>query len=244
MDLERAGVIPNAFLADNEEKVAWVALHSWTYSRSFRVPKAVLDAGHVELVFDGLDTVATVMVNGEEAGHADNMFIPWRFDVKKLLKAGDNEVSVEFASPVEEASSSTRSTAASASTRGPATPRAYLRKAQYSYGWDWGPKLTTSGIWRSVSLASWDTARIDSVCWRTTRATPDSARVKVTVEALGSSRVSATARLSLGKQVRGTSTSTGKRPRTVPSSPAASRSRTPRSGGRPVRARRPSTRRR
>ena len=198
MDLERAGVIPDAFEADNEEKVQWVALQNWTYKRTFEVDKPLLGKKHVELVCEGLDTVAAVRINGEDVGRADNMFIPWRFDAKPFLRAGENEITVCLRSPVEEGLRLHDKHKSVRLYEGDANPRAYLRKAQYSYGWDWGPKLTTSGIWRSIYLEAWDAARIENVYWRTVRADDDSARVKVTIEASGAARTGARARLSIG----------------------------------------------
>jgi beta-mannosidase len=187
-DLQRAGIIQDPFEGAVEDAVKWVALQPWTYRRVFRVSAKALEARHVELVFDGLDTFAEITLNGTLVGKTDNMFIPHRFDVKSLLFAGDNEIAVTFLSPVEEGLKLHQEHNSVKLYEGDGNPRAYVRKAQYSYGWDWGPKITTSGIWRGVRIETWDSARIESVYWRTLKASPEGARVAATVEVTGTGR--------------------------------------------------------
>jgi len=195
-DLERAGIIPNPSLDANEADVQWVALQTWSYKRTFTLTKRAVEADHVELVFDGLDTIAAISLNGEYVGRAENMFVPHRFDVKKLVTAGENEIEVVFSSPVEEGLKLHNEYKSVRLYEGEDNPRAYLRKAQYSFGWDWGPKITTSGIWRSAYIESWNASRIASAFWRTTRADAESARVEIEVECVGASRCEVRATLS------------------------------------------------
>ncbi len=195
-DLQRAGVIPDPFEGANEDAVKWVALQQWTYRLRFRASKQLIARRHVELVFEGLDTYAEVSLNGSVLGRTANMFVRHRFDVRKVLSAGENELKVTFLSPVEEGLKLHQERASVPLYEADGNPRPYTRKAQYSYGWDWGPKITTSGIWRDVYIEAWDAARIESVCWRTLRASPESARVRVTVEVTGGGRQTAEAALS------------------------------------------------
>jgi len=194
-DLERARIIPNPFDADNELACQWVAQQPWTYTLAFRGSPRMLSRRHVDLVFQGLDTYAEITLNGEPVGKTDNMFIPHRFDVTRLVESGDNKLVVTFLSPLEEGARLHRESPSVKLYEADRNPRPYTRKAQYSYGWDWGPKITTSGIWRDVYLESWDASRIDSVCWRTAHAGADRARVEVTVDVAGSSRAAVEARL-------------------------------------------------
>ncbi|MFN2137574.1 MAG: glycosyl hydrolase 2 galactose-binding domain-containing protein, partial [Candidatus Promineifilaceae bacterium] len=97
-DLLAAEAIPDPFYGDNELQVQWVGEVDWLYRRPFSVSEAFLDHEHVLLHCAGLDTLATLRVNGQEIGRTDNMFRTWEFDVKDLLHAGDNEIEIYFAS--------------------------------------------------------------------------------------------------------------------------------------------------
>jgi len=196
-DLERAGIIPNPFDGAAEDEVQWVAQQKWTYRTTFRASGRMLESRHAELVFEGLDTFAEIALNGAVLGRTDNMFAPHRFDVKDVLATGENELVVTFSSAIQEGLRLHREYESVRLYDADGNPRPYVRKAQYSFGWDWGPKITTSGIWRDVYIEAWDAARIDSVYWRVVKAGADGARVRVTVECVGSTRATAGARLSL-----------------------------------------------
>src|SRR5512138_2165783 len=101
-DLMAAGVIPDPFVSDNERSVQWVARADWRYKRTFNIEPGLLENDKVLLVADGLDTLATVMLNGQEVGRTDNMFRQYRWDVKPLLRPdAEIEIEVAFASPVK-----------------------------------------------------------------------------------------------------------------------------------------------
>lgn len=197
LDLERAGIIPNPFLADNENKVQWVARRDWTYTKRFRASPETAAGRHVELVFEGLDTVADITLNARHIARTDNMFVPHRLDVKGVLAAGENVLEVRFLSPIEEGLAMHRKYE-QVTLHPPDNPRPYLRKAQYSFGWDWGPEIATSGIWRGVRIETWQSARIESVYWRTLAADAASAVVAVSAWCRGSARATAEAYLALG----------------------------------------------
>jgi len=197
-DLERAKIIADPFKGANEDTVQWVALQNWTYSLSFRASPRMVESPHADLVFEGLDTVAEIALNGEPLGRTDNMFVAHRFDVKRRLESGENVLAVKFLSPIEEGLRLHRELNEVRLYEGEDNPRAYLRKAQYSFGWDWGPKVATSGIWRDAYVETWGAGRIESVFWRTVEAGPKSATVEVTVDAAGSPRCSAEAWLEAG----------------------------------------------
>jgi beta-mannosidase len=161
-DLLAAGHISDPFVADNELRVQWVADADWTYRRTFQVSQEMLDNEYVELVCDGLDTLAEVRLNGTLLGAAENAFRQYRWQVKDILRFGENELVVDFAS-------ATRFCAARNQERllnmaNDALPGApYLRKAPCHFGWDWGPKLPTVGIWRDIRLEGSTTARLVDV---------------------------------------------------------------------------------
>ncbi len=161
-DLLAAGRIPDPFVGDNEAHVAWVAERDWEYRTSFDAPASLLAAGRVELVCDGLDTLATVELNGQPVGSADNMFRQWRWTVGNLLRPTGNELVIRFASPVAFV------TAAQAQRYLPGVSQAidgapHLRKAPCQFGWDWGPQLPPIGIWKDLRLEGHTVARLDDV---------------------------------------------------------------------------------
>jgi beta-mannosidase len=146
LDLMRAGKLPDPFYRLNELIVRWVEEREWWYRREFEVAREFLDHDALELVFHGLDTVATIWLNGEKIGETDNMFIPHRFNVKGVLREGRNTLAVKFDSPTKVAEEREQRFGQLHSSFYRARP--FLRKAQYSFGWDWGPRLPTTGIWR------------------------------------------------------------------------------------------------
>jgi beta-mannosidase len=161
-DLLALGRIPDPFVGDNEKHVQWVAEQDWVYHLQFNAASELLDQPHIYLVCDGLDTLAKVSLNGVELGRAANMFRQYRWDVKSLIKAGQNDLLVAFDSPV-------RFCAAQQSIRPmPGVSQAipggpHLRKAPCQFGWDWGPQLPPIGIWKDIRLEGYENARITDV---------------------------------------------------------------------------------
>jgi beta-mannosidase len=162
LDLMAAGRISDPFVGDEELRVQWVAESDWEYRREFTVEAAVAGEERLFLVFDGLDTLADVRLNGELLGSADNMFRTWRFDATGRLRQGPNELSVAFRSAVRHAAEMDgRRHLASPNDQLPGAP--YLRKSPCHFGWDWGPKLPNIGFWQGARLEGWSAARIDDV---------------------------------------------------------------------------------
>lgn len=158
-DLLAAGCIPDPYLDDNERLLAWVGLCDWRYETTFEWTPG--DGDRVQLVFEGLDTVATVDLNGDVLATTYNMNRTYRLDVHDLLKAGTNRLSVTFASPVRYADRASLELGARPHVNH--HPYNAIRKMACNFGWDWGPDLATAGIWRPVTLQSWRTARLASV---------------------------------------------------------------------------------
>jgi beta-mannosidase len=164
-DLMALGKIPDPFAADNEARVQWVAEADWEYRRSFSVPDALLREEQIYLVCDGLDTLATVFVNGQQVGESDNMFRQYRWEVKQLVKIGTNELAIHFESPVQYVQRKQAEVplpgVSQAISGGP-----HLRKAPCQWGWDWGPQLPPIGIWKDLRLEGYSQARFTDVFLR------------------------------------------------------------------------------
>ncbi|MFH1709291.1 MAG: glycoside hydrolase family 2 protein [Planctomycetota bacterium] len=160
--LLEAGKIPDPYFRDNELATRWVGRTDWIYGRTFAVPAAFLAHKRILLRCEGLDTLATIKVNGRAAGTADNMFRTWEFAVRRLLKPGANTISVHFAAPVPYAEKTMKREKYCHQWGGPLEQkgRAWLRKEQCNFGWDWGPTLVTSGIWRAIGLVGFSDARL------------------------------------------------------------------------------------
>ena len=161
-DLLAAGQIPDPFYRDNEKSVQWISDTDWRYQRSFDVPAEVLKNDRVLLRCEGLDTLAVIKINGHEVGRADNMFRLWEFDVKSQLQTGENSIEVLFKSPSAYIKQHDSEQTPQKWVKG----RAWLRKEPCSYGWDWGPVLASSGIWKNISLETFNEGRIADVLVR------------------------------------------------------------------------------
>ncbi|MEV8373167.1 glycoside hydrolase family 2 protein [Kribbella sp. NPDC056861] len=157
-DLLAAGHIPDPYVGRNELDVAWIGRADWRYDTT--VTAVPTGYERVDLVFDGLDTVATVTLDGAEIGRTRNMHRSYRFDVTRRVAAGSH-LSVLFTSAYTEA----EAVKAQLGERPNAYPEPFnfLRKMACSFGWDWGPTLVTAGIWRPVRLEGWSTARLANV---------------------------------------------------------------------------------
>ncbi len=156
LDLLANRLIPDPYLDVNEITNDWIGKEDWTYRCSF---DAAPDAGKVQgLVFEGLDTVATIVLNGEELGRTFNMHRTYRFDVSERLKQGANELVVTFRSPY--AYGAEMEAHYGYRPNNYPGPGNLMRKMACNFGWDWGPTLVTSGIWNPVRLESWERARL------------------------------------------------------------------------------------
>ena len=178
-DLLAAGLIPDPYLDLNEREVQWIAECDVRYRTAFDL----VDEGHerIDLVTEGLDTVATVTLNDVVLGRTKNQHRSYRFDVRPAVRAAGNELVVDLESPLRAARDSERRIGAKPLVAD-ALPYNALRKMACSFGWDWGPTLTTSGIWKPVHLHQWSTARIAQVVPRVTVEPSGAGRVELHVE--------------------------------------------------------------
>ncbi|MFE9823567.1 glycoside hydrolase family 2 protein [Streptomyces sp. NPDC005791] len=158
-DLLAAGLIDDPYLDDNEKRLGWIGRTDWTYRTAFTWSADEHES--TDLCFDGLDTVATVLVNGTEAGSTANQHRGYRFPVRQLLREGLNTLDVRFTAPYTYAE--TMRDGLGDLPGAYSEPYPFIRKMACNFGWDWGPTLVTSGIWRSVALESWTGPRIAEV---------------------------------------------------------------------------------
>ncbi|MFG1847174.1 glycoside hydrolase family 2 protein [Micromonospora carbonacea] len=158
-DLLAAGLIPDPYLDDNETALAWIGRTDWVYETTFDAPAG--DADRVDLVCAGLDTVATLAVNGVEVGRSENMHRGYRFAVADALRPGANTLTVRFDSPYRYAEAH-RDRLGDRPNAYP-EPFHFIRKTACNFGWDWGPTLVTAGIWQDIGLHAWSTARLATV---------------------------------------------------------------------------------
>ncbi len=159
-------IIPDPFYRDQEAAQRWVGEADWRYERSFMVDEALLRHERVLLRCHGLDTVAAIALNGREIARTENMYRVYEWDVRDALHAGENQITVTFTSPMrysreQEAALGTLPLWGLDSYL--AGTYAYIRKEPANFGWDWGPQLVTSGIWRDIELLAFDTGRIRDV---------------------------------------------------------------------------------
>lgn len=171
-DLLRLGEIPNPFLKNNEDSIQWISTKNWQYKKQFSVSEEILKKTKHFLKFEGLDTYAEVFLNDSLILTANNAFRSWEIDLSDVLKA-ENELLVIFKSP----DSIEKSEAEKLNYELPGGNRVFTRKPQYQYGWDWAPTIKTIGIWRDVSLFSYDTARLTDVFLETKSITDSLAEI-------------------------------------------------------------------
>lgn len=190
-DLLANGIIEDPFFRLNERGLQWIDKEDWIYETAFDVSKELYEKGNIQILFNGLDTYAEVYLNGEKILSTNNMFRRWEADIKNLLKEKDNTLRVYFHSPIKvdipkwDALPFHYRANNDQSENGGIFDKklsVLARKAGYHYGWDWGPRLVTSGIWRPVVIKAWDEARIENVQVIQENVTAQSAKVKTVVE--------------------------------------------------------------
>lgn len=158
-DLLQNKIIENPFFASNEKQLQWIENETWEYKTNFTITSKELNNDVVELQFDGLDTYAEVFLNRKSILKANNMFRTWKINVKKYLKKGENTLDIVFNPSVKKG----KEAAEKLNYTLPGDEKIFTRKAQYQYGWDWGPRFVTAGIWKKVQLNLYNTAVIENV---------------------------------------------------------------------------------
>lgn len=159
LDLMNNKIIPDPYKDENEKKVQWVENEDWDYQTSFIISSKELANQNIDLIFHGLDTFSEIYLNGKLLQSTDNMFRKWTIPVKQNLKIGENSLHIKFKSAINAG----KELAKKVAFETPESPRSYVRKAQYQFGWDWGPRLVTGGIWKEVQLNFWNQAKLENV---------------------------------------------------------------------------------
>ncbi len=174
-DLLDHKIIEDPFIETNEEKAQWIATKSWEYKTSFSLNDSILKKENIHLNFEGLDTYATIFLNDSLIGQSNNAFKTFAFNIKELVKE-ENELYIYFTKTDEKEEIAERKNP----YKLPEGRRIFTRKAQFQYGWDWGPKLNTSGIWKNVSIQAWNDFKIDDIFIRQKKLTAK--KVKLVAE--------------------------------------------------------------
>ncbi|WP_353077652.1 glycoside hydrolase family 2 protein [Flavobacterium sp.] len=158
-DLYENQLIPDPFYGANEKQLQWIENENWEYESTFSLSEKEISNENIELEFDGLDTYATIYINGKMVLEADNMFRKWIISAKNHLKKGKNHLKIVFLSAVQKG----KEEAVKLPYTLPEKERVFVRKAQYQFGWDWGPRFVTAGIWKKVQLKFWNSATIENI---------------------------------------------------------------------------------
>ena len=161
-DLLVNGKIEDPFYRDNEKYSLDIARRDYVYTREFTVDEDLLENDKIVLLCEGIDTLAEIMINGRLAEQTDNMHRIYEVNAKPFLKAGENELTVKFSSPlnyIQDLQQERPLAGVGDAVEG----YPHIRKAHYMFGWDWGPKIPDMGIWRNISIQAWNTAKLDDV---------------------------------------------------------------------------------
>ncbi len=166
-DLLNLKKIKDPFFGTNETELQWIGETDWTYRTSFDVSKELLEKKNIRLTFSGLDTYADVYLNGVKVLSTDNMFREWKIDAKPFLVSKDNKMIIKFRNVFSEntpkwETAPYRLQAFPNNDQADTMIALYSRKAQFHYGWDWGPRLVTCGIWKPIVLEGWNEIKMEA----------------------------------------------------------------------------------
>ena len=171
-DLIDNSIIEDPFIGDNEFKLQWVSDSTWIYQTRFDVSSTILNKENIDLNFEGLDTYAQVYLNDSLILSSNNAFRNYKVPVKDFVLL-NNSLSIKF-TPTHIKEEIEKNKLGYTLPEG---RRIFTRKAQFQYGWDWGPSLNTIGIWKGVSLNAWNDAKIEHVFLKKKSYTKDQAKI-------------------------------------------------------------------
>lgn len=177
-DLLTNDLIDNPFVGTNELKLQWIGQQDWKYKTTFNVDSLLFLQSNIQLWFEGLDTYAEITLNGAHLASTNNMFRSWEFNVKSALKIGENNLEILFRS----AENQSKQDSINNEYILPGEHRVYSRKAGYHFGWDWGPRFITCGIWKSVYLKSWNSHNVNDIHLTTKAITDERADIESFIE--------------------------------------------------------------
>ncbi|MDR0487464.1 MAG: glycoside hydrolase family 2 protein, partial [Treponema sp.] len=159
----KAGAIPDPFYGENEKSITRLFDNDFEYIRTFSASAELLAEDIIELVCLGIDTLGEIFINGASVARVNNMHCSWRINIKQHIKAGENTIRVVLFSPVAFVTNAYHEGQIRYINTGGMAGQGYLRKAHCQFGWDWGPQLPDSGIWRSIYIEGWSLARLADV---------------------------------------------------------------------------------
>ena len=190
-DLLAHRLIADPYVGAAEAGLQWIGLADWEYRARFDVDAATLARRHAELVFEGLDTFAEVELNGQPLLRADNAHRTWSARVDGRLRAAGNTLRIVFRSPIRTLLPTVQAMPHRIAGNYPspygdepkdAMVGNFVRKPAYHFGWDWGPRYVTAGVWRAVRLQAWDAQRLVDLAVRTDALDDERALLTAVVE--------------------------------------------------------------
>lgn len=177
-DLFENKLIPDPFFETNEKELQWIENENWEYETKFMLTKAELKNQNIDLLFEGLDTYATIYLNGKLLLETDNMFRTWNKSVKYKLQIGENHLKISFKS----ASNFGKEEAKKLPYILPGDEKVFTRKAQYHFGWDWGPRFVTCGIYKPIKLHFWNEVKIENIRYEQISLTDELAKLDFIID--------------------------------------------------------------
>jgi beta-mannosidase len=174
-DLLNNKIIEDPYFRDNEKKLQWIEEKDWEYKTTFSVDEITFSKQNIDIIFEGLDTYANVYLNDSLITNANNMFRTWQCNCKNILKKENNKLYIRFFSAVKVSDS----IASLFDLKLPGGNQVYIRKTPYHFGWDWGPRFVTSGIWRPVYISAWNDVKIEDVSFQQHNITREQAELRV-----------------------------------------------------------------
>jgi len=164
LDLLKYNEIPDPFVGDNYKKCYWMEDKDWWYYKEFTLPEHFKKYNRLELVFDSIDTIATVWLNNYKLGRSDNMFIPVKYDIKDKVKFKEkNQLVVRIHSINKELQNSKYKDQLTDLMK----YRLFVRKASYNFGWDIAPRLLSTGIFKDVKIIGQKSITIEDIYIKT-----------------------------------------------------------------------------
>lgn len=204
-DLMNAGILPDFYTENNQRKYHWIEQKNWIYEKSFELSQNEIKKDYISLVCEGLDTYATLSINGEVLDSTDNMFVGYEFDIKSYIQEGTNTLQIHFESPINRNLPSSKAKnyrLPSGNETGDTLVSSYTRKAAYQFGWDFAPRAVSCGIWRPIYIESWNDLKIENLHITQESLTDERAIMNVQVDLKGQGGKGKELHLQIGKEAK------------------------------------------
>lgn len=178
LDLLENQLIKDPYYSDQVNDSRWVEKKNWEYKSDFLADETLLKNQHIDLIFEGLDTHASVYLNDSLILKANNMFRSWTVDVKKNIRKGQNNLKIVFESAVLYG----QNEASKLPYVLPEEERIFSRKTQFQFGWDFAPRFVGCGIWKPIKLSVWNDVKIVSAHYQLNNYTDSLAKLNFIIE--------------------------------------------------------------